>query len=136
MTTRFADTSFYVAICNPRDSLHARALELMQDFEGTVVTTEYVLVEVANFFSQVGGREVFVELLATLRQDASVVIVPSSAAIFDRGHELFAARLDKSWSLTDCISFVAMSDANLRDALTADHHFEQAGFRALLSSEK
>ena len=45
---------------------------------------------------------------------------------------MFAARPDKDWSLTDCISFVVMQERNIQDALTADHHFEQAGFVALL----
>ena len=44
----------------------------------------------------------------------------------------FAARPDKEWSLTDCISFVAMNERDITDALTSDHHFEQAGFRILL----
>ena len=51
---------------------------------------------------------------------------------FARGFDLYARRPDKSWSLTDCISFVVMTDRGLTEALTGDHHFEQAGFRALL----
>jgi uncharacterized protein len=46
--------------------------------------------------------------------------------------DLYRDRPDKAWSLTDCISFVVMADKGIRDALTADHHFEQAGFVALL----
>ena len=34
--------------------------------------------------------------------------------------------------LTDCISFVLMSEEGIAEALTGDHHFEQAGFTALL----
>jgi uncharacterized protein len=48
--------------------------------------------------------------------------------------ELFSARPDKEWSLTDCISFVAMNERNITDAPTSDHHFEQAGFRILLKN--
>jgi predicted nucleic acid-binding protein len=48
------------------------------------------------------------------------------------GFALYGERLDKEWSLTDCISFVVMHDHQLTEAATADHHFEQAGFRALL----
>ena len=44
----------------------------------------------------------------------------------------YVARRDKNWSLTDCISFVVMKDRGPTQALTADHHFEQAGFKALL----
>ena len=53
-------------------------------------------------------------------------------AIYDQGFALFSARLDKEWSMTDCISFAVMQREGLNEALTADHHFEQAGFVALL----
>jgi predicted nucleic acid-binding protein len=41
-------------------------------------------------------------------------------------------RHDKAWSLTDCTSFVVMRQHRLTEALTTDHHFEQAGFKMLL----
>jgi predicted nucleic acid-binding protein len=50
-----------------------------------------------------------------------------------RALSLYEQRHDKQWGLTDCISFVVMQDHHLTDALTADHHFEQAGFLALLA---
>ena len=59
-------------------------------------------------------------------------IVPASPELFYRGIELFRVRPDKDWSLTDCISFVVMTDRGLSEALTGDKHFEQAGFKALL----
>jgi hypothetical protein len=48
------------------------------------------------------------------------------------GFDLFASRPDKEWSLVDCISFVVMQQRRLKEALTTDHHFIQAGFRAML----
>ena len=60
------------------------------------------------------------------------LVIPASTALMDRGIALFAARADKEWGLTDCISFVVMQEHNMTEALTADHHFEQAGFSALL----
>lgn len=89
--------------------------------------------EVANFFATGAGRPAFVNLVGDLVADPRVRIVPASPALFDRGLALFAARPDKEWSLTDCISFVVMTDAGLTDALTADHHFTQAGFTPLLA---
>ena len=62
------------------------------------------------------------------------MIVPASQDVFEQGVELFENRLDKDWSLTDCISFIVMRERGLTEALTGDHHFEQAGFRALLAS--
>ena len=67
-----------------------------------------------------------------MRADPLVTIVPSDPALLDRGIALYDQRPDKSWSLTDCISFVIMQDHDLLDALTGDHHFEQAGFNVLM----
>jgi predicted nucleic acid-binding protein len=62
-----------------------------------------------------------------------ITIIEGSHELFQRGVELFASRTDKEWSLTDCTSFVVMEEQGLSEALTADRHFEQAGFIALLA---
>jgi uncharacterized protein len=61
--------------------------------------------------------------------------VQTSDELFEEGFSLYSARSDKDWSLTDCISFVVMQRRNIREALTADRHFEQAGFVALFTAE-
>lgn len=73
-----------------------------------------------------------IRLLTSLREYPTVEIIPPDSTLFDRGFDLYSQRPDKGWSLTDCISFVVMTERGLTDALTGDHHFEQAGFRALL----
>jgi uncharacterized protein len=65
-------------------------------------------------------------------EDEYVTIVPISHDDYLRGFALYRSRLDKDWSLTDCISFLVMEDHGLQEALTVDHHFEQAGFNVLL----
>jgi predicted nucleic acid-binding protein len=77
-------------------------------------------------------RDLFADLLRHIRSDPRTTVVPVSSELLQHGIDLFTRRPDKTWSLTDCISFVAMSQRGLTDALTADHHFLQAGFRALL----
>ena len=77
-------------------------------------------------------RQVFTDLMTIIQTDDQTTILPFSEDSFDWGRILFAARKDKDWSLTDCISFVVMQEHGITDALTADHHFEQAGFVALL----
>jgi predicted nucleic acid-binding protein len=67
-----------------------------------------------------------------VNSSADVVFIPPAYDLWLRGLELYADRLDKEWSLTDCTSFVVMTDRKITDALTADHHFEQIGFNALL----
>ena len=97
--------------------------------------TGKVLTEVADAICRPPDRAQFALLLDLLRSDPRTEIVPADQALFDRGADLYARRPDKAWSLTDCISFVVMSERVLTKALTGDHHFEQAGFRALLRGE-
>lgn len=132
MTSVFADTSFYVAIVNPKDASHANAVEFARHFQGIIVTTEYVLIELGNWLCRSGDKAVFVELIRKLRSDVQTVIVQADHAWFEHGLELYANRPDKDWSLTDCISFVVMQDQGIKEALTCDHHFEQASFITLL----
>jgi uncharacterized protein len=128
----FADTSFYVALFSPGDVHHEAAVRLAQALRRAVVVTEFVLLELANALARASSRKLFVDLLPRLRANPNVKIVSVSADLFDRGVARFAARPDKDWSLTDCISFVVMEEEGITEALTADHHFEQAGFIALL----
>ena len=132
MRTVFADTSFYVAALSPGDANRPRAEVVGKAFRGHVVTTEYVLLEVATFFCAAAHRGVFLGLLQTLHNDPETTVVPASPDLWQRGVALFAARPDKDWSLTDCISFVVMQERGIMETLTADHHFEQAGFVPLL----
>lgn len=129
----FADASFYAAILNERDELYAKAREAARSLVSPVVTTEFVLLEAANFCSRGLQRSVFHRLVTKLRSAPTVEIVPASGELFEQGMKLFASRLDKEWSLTDCTSFVVMKEREITEALTADHHFEQAGYIALLS---
>jgi predicted nucleic acid-binding protein len=91
-----------------------------------------VLLEFANAISASRARERFERVLARLRSESDATIIAPEPGLFDRGCQLYISRPDKEWSLTDCISFVVMECEGLSDALTADRHFEQAGFRALL----
>ena len=132
MSDLFADSAFYIAAVNPRDGLHGMATAFLETLEGRLVTTDFVLLEVGNWLSKSRDRAVFVELVQRLRADANSTIVEANRAIFDAGFNLYSQRPDKDWSLTDCISFVVMNRHRLTEALTADRHFEQAGFKVLL----
>ncbi len=128
----FADTSFYVAMASSRDASHALAETLMRAYRGHVVTTEYVLVELGNWLARSGDRSVFVELNRHIHADTKTLVVPAGPSLYDDGIALYEARLDKDWSLTDCISFCVMGRFSITSALTADRHFQQAGFTAML----
>jgi predicted nucleic acid-binding protein len=128
----FADTSYYLAVVNPSDPRHELALERGDSLLGRIFVTEYVLVELGNSLAHGSDRLVFAELLEELRGDHSITIVPASEALFQEGVALFISRSDKNWSLVDCTSFVVMKQRRLKEALTTDRHFVQAGFHALL----
>jgi len=128
----FLDTGYLVALVSERDELHDRALRLSAGLRRALVTTEAVLLEVGNSLSRPPLRALAISLLARLRANPNVEIVPLSPELFARAVELYAARPDKEWGLIDCVSFVVMQDKGIHEALAADHHFEQAGFRALL----
>ncbi len=134
MKRLFADTFFFFAYLNAEDGAHQTAAQYFDNFDGHIITTEWVLTELADGMAGIGDRETFAEFYEALRSDPSVTIVPSGSKLFAEGLELYSSRKDKEWTLTDCTSFIVMKRERLDDALTGDHHFRQAGFTVLLSS--
>lgn len=134
MAPLFADTYFYLALVNRDDAAHAQAVTISRARSGLVITTAWVLTDVADALCSPRFRGIFNVLYEAIRVDPDTEILLPEPALFDRGLDLHARRPDKSWSLTDCISFVVMADRGPTNALTGDHHFEQAGFRAIFRS--
>ena len=130
--TIFADTFYYIALLSPSDEAHERANEFTRGYRGRMVTTEWVLTELADGLAVTSTRMRCAAFIDWLRQDLDVRIVPAGPDLFDGGLSLYRSRADKNWSLTDCISFVVMGREGIAEALTGDHHFEQAGFKARL----
>jgi uncharacterized protein len=128
----FADTFYFLALLNACDKAHARAVAFNSSFNGRLVTTAWILTELADALADPSNRPAFLQTLAQLRGDSQVLIVGPDVTSFDDGIALYAARADKEWSLTDCVSFVVMQREGITEALTGDRHFEQAGFVALL----
>ena len=135
MSRYFIDTSYVQARLSHADQWHARAVAWERTAKGRFWTTDYILLETANAFSKQVARPAGELAVEELRRAHDTTIVPQSRDLFDRGWELFRRHRDKDWSLTDCISFVVMADFGLKDALSSDRHFEQAGYRALLLHE-
>ena len=96
------------------------------------ITASVVLLEVGNWLSPLPLRGLAVDLLHRIEQSSRIEVVPATPELYAKGWELYGNRLDKDWGAIDCISFVIMQERNLTDALTSDHHFEQAGFKILL----
>jgi uncharacterized protein len=129
----FADASYWMALVNPRDQLHQKAVSVSRQLSsGSLLTTEMVFVEVLNSFSDSLYREAVGRMVTRLRQDQNLTIVRQTPAQFENALQRYQQSADKSWSLTDCASFEVMEAENIEAALTHDRHFAQAGFETLL----
>lgn len=130
----FADTSYWIALFNARDALHARSLAASREFSSDrIVTSEMVLTEFLNSFCGYGPtlRRAAAKAVQRLRS-SDVVIISQTPELFATALERYRAMEDKAWSLTDCASFLIIEQQRLKAALTRDRHFAQAGFQLLL----
>lgn len=128
----FADTFYFIALLSRSDAAHQRARVATKGQPSTLVTTAWVLTELANSLAKHDTRAGFLNTLDALASNPMVVVLGHDERLYDAGIELYRARPDNDWSLTDCVSFVVMKERGISDALTGDHHFEQAGFAAML----
>lgn len=129
----FLDSAFAIALSSETDSFHEKAVQLSEELDGVIlVTTRAILLEIWNALSKRPFRKASVALLRSLETDESVVIVPLSEELYQKGMTLFVKRADKDWGLIDCISFIVMQEHEITEALTTDNHFQQAGFHALM----
>jgi hypothetical protein len=131
----FLDATALIALAVPRDQHHATASALMETVlarRTKMVTTRAILLEVANYLARPKLRPAVIAALEECERDPLIEIIPLSEELFAEGFSFFCQHADKSWGLTDCISFVVMRKRGISEALTADDHFEQAGFVPLL----
>jgi predicted nucleic acid-binding protein len=137
MTKRFVDTSGWAAWLDSTDHLHQRAAGLFEQTwrgGGRLLTTNWVLVELTALLTRPIrlAKPQQMRFFDELRIDPGISVVSVDASLEAASWQLWMSRSDKNWSATDCASFVVMEQNGLREAITADHHFEQAGFVRLL----
>jgi predicted nucleic acid-binding protein len=132
----FVDTAYVSALINARDQWHQPAISWQRQLaaqDRRLVTTEFILVEIADGLATVRFRRHAARVIDVLRKSPSVDVIPASPQLFSAALDLYQNRPDKDWSLTDCTSFVVMAESGLTQALTTDGHFRQAGFQPLLT---
>ncbi|NJM70790.1 MAG: type II toxin-antitoxin system VapC family toxin [Scytonema sp. RU_4_4] len=127
----FADTFYWLALINPRDNWHGKAIEMTRTLEVVqIITTDEVLTEVLNFLCTYGNRmrQRNVQLIKDIIANSNIQVMQQTRESFLQGLELYENRLDKEYSLTDCISMQTMKQLGIIDVLTHDRHFAQEGF--------
>jgi predicted nucleic acid-binding protein len=130
----FADTFYWIALLNPTDKWHQAAKAFSQtNPDVTLVTTDAVLMELLNYFAEAGDqmRRAAAALCDQTMAHSNTVVLAQMRQTFTGGLELYKARPDKGYSLTDCISMIEMRGRQIRDVLTHDRHFAQEGFNLL-----
>ena len=134
MTPRFLDTSYVIALEAADDRNHEAALQHWRNLvpsPASLVTTSYVLTEIVTFFNCRNRHPKAVEIGTRLLQSPSIQLLHVDEDLFYEGWRFLKQHTDKSFSLTDCISFVVMERFSIRTGLAFDRHFQQAGFERL-----
>jgi uncharacterized protein len=131
----FADTGYWIAILNPKDELHGKAMEVSRNLgQVVIVTSEVVLTELANYFADRGAsfREKASAAIESIRKNPNARLILQTSLQFQSGAAMYRRYADKEWSLTDCTSIETMQEQGINDVLAYDQHFKQAGLVPLL----
>ena len=132
----FVDTSGFYAALDARDAHHSLAATVIADTVRSgqrIVFTDYVITESLNLCVARRGHHVAVRMLDFLDMSRAGIRLSIDPEWFEKAARFFRKHADKTFSFTDCTSFIVMKELGLRRALTTDHHFRQAGFEAILA---
>jgi uncharacterized protein len=131
MKSLFLDTSYLLALELADDGNHAAAVTHWSRIVAHIpplVTTSYVFCEAVTFFNSRGYHDKAIAIGHSLLNSRTLTLIHVDESLFHQGWILLEQHRDKRYSLTDCISFLAMRKNQILEALTFDRHFEQAGF--------
>ena len=134
MTSLFLDANFVIALEVSDDQHHNEGTEhwkTLIDIPLSLVTTSYVFDEVVTFLNSRRQHDKAVRVGNNLRSAANIELVQVDEPLFYEAWSYFGQHADKTYSLTDCVSFVLMKRLGIAEALTFDKHFVQAGFTKL-----
>lgn len=138
MKAYFADIFYWIAFINPADDWHQRVRKTFRTLQPCrIITTDEILTELLTFYSKSG--HLLLSRAATFVRDilesSEVDVIQQNRQSFLDELHLYEQRLDKGYSIPDCISMNTMSQLGIAEALTHDKHFVQEGF-SIVFSEK
>ena len=136
MSSVLADASYFIALFRPRDQWKETAQEARRRLgDVELVTTDEILTEFLTGVSGGGGaviREKAEEAVQEMLRNGNIRVIPQTRPSFLDGLNRFRRRLDKAYSLQDCIAMNVMEAEDITEILTTDHNFEQEGFTILM----
>ncbi len=125
----FVDTSAWVATLEGSSPAHDTVLALLREFPGQLYTSNFVFDEVVTLARLRHGHETARALGQSILTESDVHILRVSEEDEDMAWRLFLDRPDKTYSFTDCTSFVLMRRLALEEVATLDADFAREGFR-------
>ncbi len=131
----FVDAVCWIALLNKTEQIHRQAdseYKRLLKKNYLLLTSTAVLNETANSLSAPQFRASVSDFYRRIQVSKRIEVVFVDESLWEEGWQLYELNNDKEWSLTDCISILVMKNRNISEALTTDHHFEQAGFVRLL----
>ena len=131
----FLDTNGWIALLNSSDTLHGAAASIWSELiqhGSTIILTDWVVAETGNGLARTSARHRFPRAVELIRNSPRARLLPVSGSLCRAALDLYSSRSDKHWGLVDCASFLVMQEHRIFEAVTNDHHFEQAGFKCLL----
>jgi predicted nucleic acid-binding protein len=132
----FADTFYWIALVNPSDDWYTSVLNVSKSLgRFQIVTTDEVLTEALTFYAESGShqRQRIINFVDNILKSPQTDVIQQTHDSFLAGFSLYRKRLDKGYSLTDCISMQTMRQMGITEVLTHDQHFAQEGFVLLLA---
>jgi predicted nucleic acid-binding protein len=132
MRRAFLDSSAIYALADRNDTDHENVLGFYRERATEYLTHEVILLEAFSLIAKRLHKEAAIDWIDALKRSPRLNIVPPSPELIERGWQRCARFADKEWDWIDCISFEFMEANRLRDALSLDHHFAQAGFKLLV----
>lgn len=137
MDSLFVDTSGWIEIFGKNEPLHDKATKIFAQAlkaRRRIITTNYII----NEYLGTDGKRCHLSREDLLNTVDRIIHSPDIEVVHigEKSHSIailfLRKRLDKQWSLVDATSFNLMNERGIREALTTDHHFEQAKFIKLL----
>jgi len=139
MKTLLIDSCYVIAVVSRNDQHHDKAMTLSKEIQRLktlgkyrFVITRGVMLDIGLRLSKPHQKPKSIDILNAFSFDDAVEIVEITESLYDKGFATYCSRLDKKWSLPDCISFVVMQERGITEALSTDQDFEQADFIPLL----
>ena len=130
----FLDTSYIIALEIKNEDYHSQVQQnwlVLADSQPLLITTTYIFDEVVTFFNSRNLHEKAVEIGNRLLKSPDIELIEINHYLFSQAWQYFQKYQDKSYSLTDYLSFIVMENRNIYTALSLDNHFVQAGFQIL-----